>query len=112
MHFRSPLLFALGAGLLLTACAPVKIGRILADPSRYRNRTVQVDGTVVRSAGVMGTGGYQVDDGTGKIYVLSNRGVPRTGARVKVSGQVINGVELMGRSYGTAIQERDHKVKW
>jgi len=28
--------------LLLAACAPVTIGRITADPSRFRNKTVKV----------------------------------------------------------------------
>src|SRR5262249_36488321 len=67
MRFLFPAL----AGLLLTGCAATRIGRINADPSRYQNRDVRVEGSVVTSFGALGAGGYQVDDGTGKIYVLS-----------------------------------------
>ena len=67
------------AAILLSACAPVTIGRITADPSHYRNKTVRVSGTVTNSVGVLGKGGYQVDDGTGKIYVISGTGVPSRG---------------------------------
>jgi len=57
-------------------------------------------------------GGYQVDDGSGKIYVLSTgSGVPSKGSRVLVSGTVINGATVMGKSYGTAIREQKHKVE-
>lgn len=109
---REPLLLTLMAGLLMTGCATTKIGRILDDPARFHNRSVRVDGTVIASAGLLGTGGYQVQDDTGKIYVISRRGVPRTGAHVQVEGPVVSGVELMGQSLGTTIREREHKVKY
>ena len=115
MNLRTkPLLWAsLAAALALTACGSVKIGRIDADPSRYRNRTVRVTGTVTNSFGALGTGGYQIDDGTGKIYVLSTgSGVPNRGSRVTVTGTVQPGVSIMGRSLGTAIREEHHKVRY
>ena len=100
------------AGLLLTGCATTRIGRINADPSRYQNRDVRVEGSVTNSFGALGAGGYQVDDGTGKIFVISTgSGVPSKGSRVLVSGMVMNGATFMGKSYGTAIRERDHKVR-
>jgi len=102
---------AAGGALFLSACGTVKIGRILSDPYRYNNRNVRVEGTVTQSAGALATGGYQLDDGTGKIVVLSTRGVPSKGARVKVSGTVTSGVTVMGRSFGTTIRETGHKVK-
>ena len=42
------------------------IGRINADPSRFRNQTVHVTGTVTNSVGLMGKGGYQIEDQTGR----------------------------------------------
>jgi hypothetical protein len=106
-------LFAVAALVFvpLAGCAPVTIARINEDPSGYRNRVVHVDGTVVTSVGVMGTGGYQIDDGTGKIFVLSRTGVPSTGTRVSVTGSVLSGAEVLGRPLGTAIREQSHKVK-
>jgi hypothetical protein len=97
--------------ILLAGCGPVKIGRINADPSRFRNQTVHVDGTVVNSVGLLGTGGYQIDDGTGKIIVISRRGVPSSGSRVAVTGRVSQGAEVLGQSVGVTIREESHKVR-
>jgi hypothetical protein len=97
--------------LLSMACAPVTIARINADPSRYYRKTIRVHGTVTTSVGLLGTGGYQIDDGTGKIFVLSRSGVPSSGSRVLVTGSVIGGAEVLGRPVGTAIREQSHKVK-
>jgi hypothetical protein len=99
------------AATCLAGCAPMTIARINADPSRYRNHTVHVRGTVVTSVGILGTGGYQIDDGTGKIFVLSRTGVPSSGSRVAVTGSVLPGAEVLGRPIGTAIREESHKVK-
>jgi hypothetical protein len=97
--------------VLLAACAPVTIRRITADPSHFQNQTVKVAGTVTNSVGVMGKGGYQIDDGTGKIYVISGSGVPSRGSRVEVTGRVSPGVEVLGTPVGVAIREQSHKVK-
>ncbi len=107
---KSVLLLPVFAALLLTACGAVKISRINADPSRYQNRTVRVSGTVTNSIGALGTGGYQVDDGTGRIYVISGTGVPSKGAHVRVTGRVQSGVTILGHAFGTAIREEHHSV--
>jgi hypothetical protein len=104
-------IFALSAALLLTSCAYTKIGKITADPARYRNQTVRVEGRVTDSFGALSVGGYQIQDETGKIFVLSNRGVPSSGSKVAVNGTVIEGVTVMGRTFGTTIQEHDHRVR-
>jgi hypothetical protein len=98
--------------VLLSGCGTTKIGRILDDPARYQNRGVTVEGRVTQSVGAFVAGLYQVEDETGKIYVLSSRGVPNKGVRVKVEGRVTPGLNLMGRSWGTAIRETDHEVKY
>lgn len=98
------------AGLLLSGCGAVKIGRINADPTRYRNRTVRVDGTVTTGVGILGKGGYQIEDETGKIIVVSTAGVPSRGSRVTVTGTVQSGVNLLGLNLGTALREQSHKV--
>ena len=97
--------------LVLTGCVQ-HIGRIMNDPAHYRNRSVTVEGRVVNVVGAMNNGIYQVDDGTGTIYVVSSRGVPNRNARVKVTGTVTPGVNIMGRSLGTAIQEQHHKARY
>lgn len=101
----------LAAALLSTACGSVKIGRINADPSRFRNQTVHVTGSVVTSVGLLGTGGYQIEDDTGKIFVITRSGVPSRGSRVTVTGKVMPGVEVLGQAVGTAIREEHHTLK-
>jgi hypothetical protein len=96
---------------ILTACGSVRISRINADPSRYANRTVTVSGRVVNSVGVLGTGGYQLEDGTGRIYVISRTGVPSRGSVVKVTGTVTPGVQVLGSPVGVAIREEHHRVQ-
>ncbi len=102
----------LGAVLFLAGCGPTKIGRILDEPQRYRNRTVTVEGNVDRSFGAIVTGVYQVDDGSGKIYVLSKGGVPRKDTKVKVRGKVQQGITVGTRSFGTILTEDSHKVQY
>src|SRR5689334_1583721 len=97
------------AALALAGCGSVKIARINADPSRFYNRTVRVDGRVTTSVGLLGTGGYQIDDGTGRIYVISRTGVPSGGAHVAVTGTVMGGAQILGQTIGTAIREDHHK---
>ena len=114
MRRRMKLRFAIpiAATLLLAGCGTTKIGRILDEPNHVRNRTGRVDGTVDRSFGALVTGVYQVQDNTGKIYVLSNSGVPRAGARVSVKGKVMEGITVGTRSFGTAIREENHHVHY
>jgi hypothetical protein len=109
---RRLLLPLAGSVLFLAGCGPTKIGRILDEPNRYRDRNVTVEGRVERSFGAVIAGVYQVDDGTGKLYVLSKSGVPRSGSRVQVNGRVQQGITIGNRSIGTVLNERDHKVKY
>ena len=101
----------LAAAILLGGCAPVTIGRINADPSHFRNRTVRVTGTVTNSVGLMGKGGYQLEDSTGRIYVISGKGVPSRGSKVTVTGRVAPGAEVLGTALGVAIREDSHSVR-
>jgi hypothetical protein len=99
------------ATLFLSACGSTRIGRINADPTRYQNRDVTVEGTVLNSFGALGAGGYQIQDESGKIFVISTRsGVPGKGSRVRVNGRVQSGATILGKTYGNAIREDHHRV--
>lgn len=98
--------------LLLTACpSETTISKINSDPGRYRDKEVGVVGRVTDSYGVMGTGAYEIDDGTGRIWVAARRGVPAKGSRVGVKGRVHSGLTVGGRNFGTIIEESDRRVK-
>ena len=90
----------------LAACAPtVRIRDLLDQPQRYDGRTVKVEGTVTRSAGLFGTGAYQVDDGTGSIYVIAQgQGVPREGGKTKAKGVFHSVFSLAGRTIAAIVQ--------
>jgi hypothetical protein len=80
--------------LFLGACEQKTINQIMAEPDRYANHEVGITGRVVRSYSVLGRGAYEVDDGTGRLWVVSERGVPRSGARIAVKGKIKDGFNL------------------
>ncbi len=73
---------------LLAGCkGATPIRKLLDDPSQYDGLTVQIAGEVTQSIGVLGRGAYRVDDGTGRLVVISKEGgAPREGAKVAVKG--------------------------
>jgi hypothetical protein len=112
MRFVSSRFLALAAAVLavtlLAGCkgSTTEIKTLLDDPSRFDKQTVRVAGEVTRSLGVLGYGAYELDDGTGKIPVVTNEGgAPRTGARVGVEGEFRSAYTL-GSMSGAAIIEK------
>jgi hypothetical protein len=104
------LAFAGLVGLLaLGACKasdqPVPIKTLLDDPSRYDGQVVRVAGDVGAAVGVLGVGAYQINDGTGTLYVVSKSGgAPREGARVGVEG-TFKAVFTLGTWSGAGLEE-------
>jgi hypothetical protein len=85
----------MAALLLLATCAvactglfTTPIGKILANPRDYDGKTVTISGEVKSSANVLVFKGYTVRDGTGEILVLTNRGVPKKGDSIRLTGVV------------------------
>ncbi len=106
--------FALGiAALMLAGCSEgTTIADIQRDPGRFRDKEVTIVGRVVTSFGAAGEGTYEVDDGTGRIWVLTAQGgVPGEGARVRVTGRVSTGVTFGGRSFGTVLRETNRHTE-
>ena len=61
------------------------IAKIIADPRNYENKEVSVHGTVETSFN-LGIKYYVLNDETGKIYVITEKAVPKVGEVVKVTG--------------------------
>jgi len=78
----------------LAGCAGRSIDRIVADPTRYGDKEVKVSGRVADSYSLMDRGIYRLEDKTGELWVVSSRGVPRSGERVDVKGTVRQGFNL------------------
>lgn len=118
-RFTTPLLIVTitSAVLMLAGCPERKsIAEIERDPGRYRDKDVVVAGVVKDSYGLsipgtkIGGGAYQIDDGTGTIWVLVTDGsVPSKGAQVGVKGRVGSGVNWKGRNYGLGIYEKERR---
>jgi hypothetical protein len=105
------LLLLVGA-LLFTACPQqTTISKIMADPGRYRNKEVSIAGTVTDSYGVLGQGTYEIDDGTGRMWVATRRGVPARGSHVGAKGRLLSGFNFGGRNFATILEESDRRAK-
>ena len=98
--------------VLLTACpSQTNISKINADPDRYRGKEVGIAGRVTDSYGFAGAGAYEIDDGTGRIWVATKHGVPSRGSQVGAKGYVHNGFSFNGRSFGTVMEETDRRTR-
>ena len=121
MKLRAILLsLILGAAFFATACEKLTVSRLTDNPAKYIDKEVGIIGTVKRVYGAnvpftpVRGGIYEVDDGTGTIWVTTLRNVPSKGARVGVKGRFQNaGVNFNGKTYGgVALIEDDRRIKW
>jgi len=110
------LVVTLGIVCLAAGCPERRsVAQIERNPGRYNNKDVTIVGVVKNSYGVslpgttMRGGIYEVDDGTGTIWVVSERTVPNKGAEVAVSGTIGSGVSWGGKNYGLGIYEKHRR---
>jgi hypothetical protein len=84
-----------------------KIGDILASPAQYQNKTISVEGTVGDTSwfAIAGKGAYQIGDGSGTIWVITNQPPPQQGALVSAQGKVQSAFTILERSFGTVLVE-------
>ncbi|MDQ6786103.1 MAG: hypothetical protein M3033_04705 [Acidobacteriota bacterium] len=106
----------LTVGLFVSACPQrVSIADIEANPSRYINKEVTIVGTVRDSYGVsvpytqIRGGVYKIDDGTGSIWVATQRTVPSKGVQIGVKGRIQSGVNYNGKNYGLGMEEENRR---
>ena len=106
-------LIALVAALtmLLAGCpARTSIERINRDPGRYVGKEVSIAGHVTSSFGALGAGIFEIDDGSGRMWVYSQRyGVPSNGAKVAVTGTLQQGFSFGGRNFATILRESERR---
>lgn len=96
-----------GTTASLAGCPPREsIARIDRTPARYEGREISIAGRVTNSFGAMGTGMYQIDDGTGRMWVFSeNFGIPGRDARMAVTGRMEEGFSFGGRHFAMILRE-------
>lgn len=97
--------------LFLVACPTrTSIERINRDPGRYVGKEVAIAGHVTTSFGALGSGVFEVDDGSGRMWVFSQSyGVPSNGARVGVRGRIEQGFSFAGRNFATIMRETERR---
>jgi hypothetical protein len=102
-----PIAFLSVSSLFLLGCPQrTSIGWINREPGRYAGKEVTVAGRVMNSYGVMGTGVFELEDGSGHLWIFSERGgVPGRGTEVAVTGRVEEGLNIGGRSFAMALRE-------
>jgi hypothetical protein len=105
---RTWLVILLAVGILCLAGCPTRtsISQINRDPGHFQGKEVTIAGRVSDSFGALNTGVFQIDDGTGTIWVYSqNYGVPSNGSKVAVTGTLQQGFSFGGRNFATIIRE-------
>lgn len=80
------------------------IGDILGHPERFVGEQVTVEGEVVSTVAIFDHGFFEVEDGTGSIWILS-RNVPMEGKKVRVTGTVKRGIRVPGHAVGVVLIE-------
>ncbi len=119
VFFKTITILSLLSIVMATAGCPKRtsIADIESNPGRFQDKKVAIAGTVSNSYGVSipftrDSGGiYKIDDGTGSIWVITNRSVPGKNAQLGVTGKVQNGFVFNGKNYGLAIVEDKRKFK-
>lgn len=112
-------LLTLGAGALVTTgCKNKKldqISRILADPSSFAEKDVTVAGRVTQvldpTQGLLNLAAYQVDDGSGKIWVISRSGAPSKNQEVGLKGRVRRDFQLGSELLGAVLNEVERRTR-
>jgi hypothetical protein len=100
-----PVLLLMVVGLSACRASVTPIKTLLDDPSRFDKQTVRIAGDVGDAIGVLGYGAYRVDDGTGKLLVVTKAGgAPRSGAKVGVEG-VFHAAFTLGTETAAVLEE-------
>jgi len=83
------------------------ISEINDRPQEYSDKQVSIKGKVVETLSIpfVQKGLYQMDDGSGKIWIVSQKRVPFRGEKVIVKGKVKTGFTIGTRTFGMVIVE-------
>ncbi len=109
---------ALAAAALLVGCKGTRttaISSILGHVDEFVDRDVVIGGRVTKTYAadlfIAEAGAYQVDDGTGKIWVVTKSGVPEEGRNVLLKGTVAGGLKIGGESLGAVLREIERRAR-
>jgi hypothetical protein len=105
------------SAIFITGCKDerTKISSIINNPNKYMDRKVTVGGEVTKTYGIdlvlTEAGVYQIDDGTGKIWIITKNGVPRVGHKVGLKGTVSQGIRIGHDMIGAVVRESERRTR-
>ncbi len=85
------------------------IEKIKADPEAYEGQVVTVHGVVAEVVSVAGMGYFVLDDGTARLVVVPEEGMPAKQILVKVRGRIKQ--PLKGLGIEDAVILKAHEVR-
>ncbi len=93
--------------LMAVGCGAATVRNIRDDVERFEGRQVTLSGKVTETLALpfIHKGAYQIDDGTGKIWVIPKGDVPARGDRMVATGRIRAGVEIAGKHLGVVLME-------
>jgi hypothetical protein len=107
-----PWLLTIATLLVISGCkgtTPIKT--LLDDPERNNGKQVQIAGEVTKSPAMPESDAFEVDDGTGKVFVLSKEhGTPREGTKVVVKGVYYASISSKTQTFA-AIVEAERRTR-
>jgi len=92
---------------MLSACSHrVSVESINRDPGRFHDQEITVAGRVANSFGVADAGAFELDDGTGRLWVLSDtHDLPSHNSSVTVTGKIEQELPFAGRNFVIILRE-------
>jgi hypothetical protein len=99
-------LAAIAALAALAGCQRTTISELIKNPSHYSGDEVTIAGKVTQSGGSFEKGAYEVDDGTARIWVETDKiSLPSQGSQVAVTGLLESSQSMGLRTMPTVLQE-------
>jgi hypothetical protein len=109
-----PWLLTIATLLVVSGCkgtTTTRIKTLLDDPGRNNGKQVLIAGEVTKSPAIPGPDAFEVDDGTGKVFVLSKEhGTPREGTKVVVKGIFYAAISSKTQTFA-AIMETEPRTR-
>ena len=101
-----PWFLAIATLLVVSGCVrTIPIKAILDDPERHNGKRVQIAGEVTTSPATPGPESFEVDDGTGKVFVLSKEHtIPPKGAKVVVKGVYYGSISSPTQTFAAVVE--------
>lgn len=97
----------------LTSCSGVTaVQNVQTNPQRnWLTSTVYLKGQVIDRVPLIKAQVYQLQDSTGKIWVLTDKATPKVGDRVYIKGQVrYDKISIDGQDFGEAYIEEQEQL--